>query len=148
MPKTKGYLGKAVVLYGIGVIIMLFSQHLIQPFTDALDNLEVNTTFASYLWLGVILIWIMLCVVMPTFYTVELLRNTSENKSRGHIIIGVLVFIFGILITIKAWYMTDIIADNLTNDFALVLFWVGLITNWVMWVIITPYYLITSGFEA
>lgn len=148
MAENQSYIGRSVLLYVTGMIIILTSQHVVKPFIDAVGAVTPTPAFESYLWLGVILGWVIIGVVMPAFYTITTLRNAQLDKRKEYIILGILMFIFGILITIKAWYMAGAVATLIINPLGLAIFWIGLAINWIMWVLVTPIYLIVNGLDS
>ena len=58
---------------------------------------------------------------------------------------ALLVFIFGIMITVAMWYWVPIISNILPHVILTALFWIGLVSCWGLTVIATPISMIING---
>ena len=69
------------------------------------------------------------------------------------IIKAILIFIFGLLLTLKGWYIAGVFADIIKNathegsysQVLLVIFWIGFVVMWLMAQVILPIYLVIRG---
>lgn len=146
---------KGIAYFFIGYFILIVLGYIIPPILTGLESaLGNNTEFSSLAWFGVILITIIATIVLPTITITNALKENKGTNKIIEIVTGILIFIMGIAITIKSWYMIDTltgIASNMTTQlgsngaiFAQGVFWIGLIIGWTEIVILTPIVLITG----
>lgn len=142
--------GTAIFLASFfGSIILFNFITYLTPVGDILqaDYSSVdNTTIGGLAWLAFIIISLLGMIVIPTFLTIEGLRDEDKQQHPyAMMLAGVLIFIFGIMITVKGWYMLDALASATTENYILTLYWIGLLLAWAELIIITPAYLIIKG---
>lgn len=137
-------LGAAIISYFSGVFLMMIMPDLMTSILDILNTgtNAIGDTNEGIIWIGVILFWALLTIVIPAFCIHTGLRTDKKTPQAAKIVIGSLIFFFSILITYQAWFMIQAIADSISNTSVKTFFWIGFIINWGMLTIITPLYLI------
>lgn len=114
---------------------------------EATDTNRIGDTIEGIFWFVLIIAWIMGVFVIPAIlYHQGLTEQTQDEIPKiGKAILAILIFIFSIILTTKAWYMTTTITSIMDTDIQIIIFWLGLLFNWLAITIITPYYLITDA---
>lgn len=140
-------IGYGLVSFFTGVFLMMITLPIINNLTTALNTGTNATgdTIEAIIWIGVILVWLLSTIILPTYFIHVGAREEDKIPGFAKVIIGGLLFFFGILITYQSWFMITGISDAMDTTTLKTFFWIGLIINWIMLVIITPTYLIIEG---
>lgn len=127
---------KGMMSYFIGFFVSIILYYLIPALIDGL----INTDHQAITTMGMILIWIICMLIIPAAMIVQGLREEEEQgASIMGVSAGVLYFIFVIAITIFGWFMINGLASVIEDQLLTVIFWLGLIVNWVLTAIGAPY---------
>lgn len=75
-------IGKGAKIFFIGTFIMIILGYILPTLIDALIDADYTGTFTeetrSIIWFFVIIIYIMLCIVLPANYIIEGIKNTRQ----------------------------------------------------------------------
>lgn len=136
----------AVFATSIGYQMLSATYDVVNSPTDP-NNAAIGDTLEGIFWFVLIAAWIVGVFIIPAIMYHEGLTQPSPTEipkiAKGAL--GILIFIFGILITTQAWYMTTTITNIMDTPLQKIIFWLGLLFNWTALIIITPYYLIADA---
>ena len=110
------------------------------------ETFFTSSDIGPVIWFGIIILWIVMAIVMPMYYIV-----TGLQEEGGHAIlnasIGVLIFIFGMALTLKGWFWVTGFAGLSDTPLVTAIFWVGFLLSWISTVFVVPAALIVKAFK-
>lgn len=143
------YITKGVGVFLATVFISILAYQLILVLAgvvnDVSDENAIGDSIEAIIWFGVILVWVLGTLAIPAHYYYKGLTEEDDLSPISKSLIGIIIFIFGILLTVKGWYLAPAIASFLDTTLQIILFWIGLILTWATIVIATPFYCILDA---
>lgn len=137
---------KGFAFFMAGYFIVIILNFIIPPTITAMDGIFPTTELEGTIWFGLIILYLLIMMVLPLYFVVTGLQEESSISKPIEAILGILIFIFAMAITIKAWYMVPTLS-GLATGFTLVLFWIGLTIVWLALAVVTPAYMIINSFK-
>lgn len=120
---------------------MLILSYTISPLLNALN--EANVTGGDFVYaIGEIVVLVVIflaLLILPVYFIYKAVTEGNHKIDPvGSSIKAVIIFFFGILITIKVWYMFPIFAGLLDDGLVRGVFYTGLFLVWVGNLLIVP----------
>lgn len=133
-------------LFFISIILITLSEVILTPLLEALDGIISISSLDSLVWGIVVAIWVFMGCVVPIYLIIEGLKEENTNPSFMKAILGVMFFLFMIVLTVKGWFMVSVIPNTIatvsTSSTAVSLitamYWIGFTLIWGMITIATP----------
>lgn len=100
-----------------------------------------DTSIQGIAWLLIIILYIFLALIIPINLIYEGITSPNPKDVSPFMmsILSISMFVIGILLTIKGWYIIEAFTGYLDGDVLLLsIFWTGLIASWILNVIIAP----------
>lgn len=144
-------IGKGFGIFVIAVFISLLGYVVLNAIfpvvNDATDTNAIGDGWEGTFWFVLIIIWIAGIFVLPG---AQYYKGITEEDDIPKVVkgaLGVLMFLIGMIITIKLWFMATAIADILSSHTQIltIVYWMGLLFNWATCILITPYYMIADA---
>lgn len=131
---------KGQLFFFAGILYMLVISYIAPTLIEIGQSLFDNDDVTGISWLIIIFAYVIITIGLPAHFTWKGLTDNKEGTSPVLQSIGAIaMFILGILLTIKGWYIVTTIASALSNDLlALIIFWTGLLISWLLNIIVTP----------
>lgn len=140
----KGFALFLICILATSLFYTMFTV-IFESVNDPTDTAAVGDTIEGIFWFIIIIVWILGTLVLPAALYYEGITEKDELNPVVKGSIGVLLFIFGMLLTIKAYYLTTVIQSFMDSTIQIILFWLALIMNWATIVLIAPYYMIADA---
>lgn len=145
---------KGIGIFFIAYFAVVMLNSIINPYNgnntllDTLNTeLYTNNDLANIIQMGLVIVYALAIVIAPSYYTITGILEKDEHKAGTKILLAILIFIFSLAITIKAWYAVPILTDITDSTYITALFWIGLIAIWLQITLITPTYLIIDAYK-
>lgn len=139
-------IGKGAFSFFIGYIFIIVMNYLFPPLIETLQTIYPSAEFEQIGILGLMVVYVILCIITPQYYILTGLREQSTTQQGAiTIFLAILIFFFGIILTYKAYYMIPILASLADNGITQAIFWIGTIGVWTEIILITPAYMILEG---
>lgn len=128
-------------------IMVIIINWILPPIIDGMEAITDVPVFGGLIWFCVAILWLVAMIAVPTMYVYQGLTDYQQNPNKvAEIVAALLIFAFGVLLTVKGWYWIPIF-DSLTDElFIRVLFYTGIILTWTELVVFTPVYLIIRAY--
>lgn len=139
-----GKLIQGVLMFFMGFLAILVIQTIMPYLTSAGDAIYSAENISEIAWFGAIITYLLLGVIGPIWLTAEAIKE-GESNGMGDAIAGAAIFLLSIAVTAKAWYIITALPDYSPHAFITVIYWLGLISVWVMITVITPITLIRKA---
>lgn len=141
---------KGAGLWFVGLIVMFLINALIPSTINILDNsLQIGDTslLRAFIWLGIIIIYILACLVLPMWNIIEGLKEGESGKF-SYILIGIIFWIFSLgFVYVQYHYLPQLATVLATDGLTKAIFWGSTIITWITIVMIVPLYMIIKGYE-
>lgn len=139
-------IGSGFIFFIVGYFLVVILNYIIPYIVDFGEELYPETDFGGVIWMVVIGIWAIMTIFVPGFLILSgITEQDTEDSPMRDIITAVVLFIAGLLITIKANFIFTALASMADNGLIKALFWIGLIVSWGGIVLITPGYLVINA---
>jgi hypothetical protein len=137
---------KGEMFFFIGFILILIINSLLPPLIEAGESIgTVGSDIEQIIWFGGIILYVLAGVIMPLGYMYKGLTTDTGGNPFQNITIALVMFLFNLLLTIKAWYMVTALASLSSDGFITAIFWIGFTLTWLVCVIVTPAYVIIKN---
>jgi len=130
-----------------GAIIAMVSYYMAEPLIAAGESFYPSTDFQGIIYAGLIILWVIMILILPSYYLISGLREHTEQPRMAQALMGLLILVFSVLITIKAYWMVIAFAEQLPYTLIYVIFLVSVAIMWLEITILTPAYLILNGLK-
>lgn len=145
MPRTtKSYY--AILAFIAGYLISCIIDYFVPTIIDTMELIFSSTTLTQILYLSLIIIYLIFIIVLPiSLQYIALMKTKKEENTVNQTTKAVIQIIFSIIITGLAYYTIPILASATTTTLLIILFYIGLIINWTLTVIIQPIHTIIKS---
>lgn len=144
-------IGKGFATFIGGIFLSLLGYVILNaifPIVNATgDANAIGNGWEGMFWFILIIIWIAGIFVLPAIFYYQGITEEDDIPPPAKGAIGILIFIFGMIATVKLWFMATAISEILSNytTILVIVFWIGLLFNWATCVLIAPYYLVADA---
>lgn len=143
-------IGQGFAIFFVSIIMTSLMYLMLTSLFDAVnatgDANAVGNTIEGIFWFTTFIIWVLGVIAIPCYLYYQGTTEKDEQPPMIKATIGVLLFIFGILLTIQGYdLITGTITDLMDTAIQRIIFWLGFIINWSALVIIIPYYLVADA---
>lgn len=126
----------------IGWFIIFVSQYI---FPILLNLLYINDTIDSVYWIGIVLMWFLLVLVVPIgLYIVGLKKDDSKIFNIMGIAYAGIHFFVSIILLYLTYYIHEIFIGLIHYDILKILYWVSVIVVFIFNVLVIPIYIIIN----
>lgn len=131
-------LGKAVIIFFLGFGLSYMLDSILPSMISGVTEFYSSTALEEVIYFGQIAITILTMIIAPIYYTIQGLTTQTEEEPMKTAIKGAIIFIFGIIIVAKAWFMIEAIGAITSTAIILACYWIGIIILFANILVLTP----------
>lgn len=138
---------KGVSIFLAGYFMMIVLSWIIPILTTVLEAIYPSDGIDGIIWVAVMMVWVIAVLVIPNLFIYEGIRETNDLPSILQITISIIVFLFGVILTVKGWYFVEALSTASQNEFVIALYWIAVAVMWFEIVVGIPAFTIIQNMQ-